>query len=177
MSRVGRQPVKVPSGVKTSIVDGMITVEGPRGKLMYQLGAGVEVKQDEGVLTFNASRTDKQTVSNYGSARAHVNNMMIGVTKGWKRSLEVNGVGYTAKEAGSVLNLKVGYSHDVNITLPKEVSCQVQKNMIELVSHDKQILGNLAARIRKVRPPEPYLGKGIKYAEEVIKRKAGKTAK
>jgi large subunit ribosomal protein L6 len=177
MSRVGKQPVKIPAGVKALVADGLVTVEGPRGKLQYQLGPGVQAECAEGVVHVKSAGGTKQISSNYGSARAHINNMVIGVTKGWKRSLEINGVGYTVALAGSKLTLKVGFSHEVEIILPKEISCQVQKSSIELVSHDKQAIGNIAATIRRVRPPEPYLGKGIKYTEEVIKRKAGKTTK
>ena len=177
MSRVGRQPVKIASGVKASVAGEVVTIEGPRGRLAYRLVPGVQVSVADGELTVTSQGVDKQGSADYGSARAHLNNMVNGVTKGWRRALEVNGVGYTAKVAGNVLSLKVGLSHEVNFEIPQEVSCQVQKNVIELVSHDKQLVGNLAAKIRRVRPPEPYLGKGIKYVEEVIKRKAGKTAK
>ena len=177
MSRVGRQPVNIPAGVHASVAEGVVKVEGPRGSLVYKLARGVGVVVDGGAITFAAGGSDKQSSADYGSARAHVNNMVKGVTEGWKRSLEVNGVGYTASLAGTELLLKVGFAHDVKMEIPKGVSCQVQKNIIDLVSHDKQLVGNIAAKIRKVRPPEPYLGKGIKYVEEVIKRKAGKTAK
>ena len=103
--------------------------------------------------------------------------MLEGVTKGWKRSLELNGVGYTASCAGDKLTLKVGFSHDVVMTLPAGITCKINKNVIELEANDRQLVGNFAAKVRRVRPPEPYLGKGVKYVEEVIKRKAGKTAK
>jgi len=177
MSRVGKQPIKIPAGVKVVVQDRGVVVEGPRGKLSCRLPEGVSIAVADGVVTVAAQAGGKQRAANFGTARAHINNMVIGVSKGWKRALEVNGVGYTAKTVGEVLNLKVGYSHEVNIPIPKDISCQVQKNVIELVSHDKQLVGDLAAKIRRVKPPEPYLGKGIKYLEEVIKRKAGKTAK
>ena len=177
MSRVGKQPIKLPSGVKANVAGGSVTVEGPRGKMSYELPGGVQVACADGSMHVTSQSEERQGSANFGSARAHLNNMVIGVSRGWKRALEVNGVGYTAKAAAEKLTLKVGYSHDVDIDIPMEVSCQVQKNVIELVSNNKQLVGNLAARIRRVRPPEPYLGKGIKYVEEVIKRKAGKTAK
>ncbi|NLF25553.1 MAG: 50S ribosomal protein L6 [Deltaproteobacteria bacterium] len=177
MSRVGKQPVNIPAGVKASVVEGIVKVEGPRGSLAYKLARGVSAVIEGDTITFAVRGGDKQSVADYGTARSHVDNMVKGVTEGWKRSLEVNGVGYTASMAGTKLLLKVGFAHDVDIEIPEGVSCQVQRNIIDLMSHDKQLVGNVAAKIRKVRPPEPYLGKGIKYVEEVIKRKAGKTAK
>ncbi len=187
MSRVGKQPVAIPSGVKAVVQDGKILVEGPKGKLSFAPGEGVKVEVKDGKILVSPLVTQKdktgkefipkQIKANYGTARATINNMVTGVTKAWKRSLELNGVGFVAKVQGQVLTLAVGFSHDVVINVPKEVKCTVNKNVIDLESADRQLVGTLASGIRKVQPPEPYLGKGIKYVEETIRRKAGKTGK
>jgi len=178
MSRVGRQPVAVPSGVKIGIANQLISVEGPKGRLEYGIAKGLSVAQENNSLVIKVDAgASRQTRADYGSIRAHIQNMVIGVTTGWKRSLELNGVGYTASIAGQKLELKVGFSHEVIIDLPKAVKGGVVKNVIELESHDKQLLGVVASGIRKIRPPEPYLGKGIKHTTEKIRRKAGKTGK
>lgn len=177
MSRIGKLPVEIPAGVKTTINDKVVSIEGPRGKMALTIGKGVEVVQEGNTLV--VSRTDEtvQGAANHGTTRANIHNLIVGLTSGWKRSLELNGVGYTASCAGDKLTLKVGFSHDVVMTLPEGIKCKVEKNVIVLESNDKQAVGNFAAKVRRVRPPEPYLGKGIKYVEETIKRKAGKTAK
>jgi large subunit ribosomal protein L6 len=174
MSRVGKQPIEIPSGVTVSQSSGVVTVEGPRGKLDYRPGSGVSVASEEGKVTVSVLSEDKQARSNFGTTRAIINNMVVGVTKGWKRALELSGVGYTAELQGSELALSVGYSHEVKITIPEGVTCKASKTAIELEGNDKQLVGVTAAKIRWVRPPEPYLGKGILYAGEQIRRKAGK---
>lgn len=187
MSRVGKQPVIIPQGVKASVQGNVVSIEGPKGKMSFTLGRGVKAAVEDGKvvvtpLIVEKDRSGKQVIptavkANYGTARALINSMVLGVTKGWKRALEMNGVGFTAKLQGQKLTLAVGLSHDVVIDLPKEVTCTVTKNVIELESADRELLGTLAARIRKVQPPEPYLGKGIKYVGEKIRRKAGKAGK
>lgn len=177
MSRIGKQPVTVPQGVKASVSGGVVFIEGPLGKLQYKPGNGVKVVSENGKVIVSRVSEDKQTKADFGTTRARINNMVSGVTKGWKRSLELSGVGYTAKIAGAKLTLAVGFSHDVEIEVPKIVKCVVNKNTIELESCDRELLGTLASKIRKVQPPEPYLGKGIKYTEETIRRKAGKAGK
>ena len=178
MSRIGKLPVTLPQGVKVSVVGSEVHVEGPKGKLKYKPATGVEVAVKEGkVLVTIPAGSDTQLDASYGSARAHINNMVQGVSKGWKRSLELNGVGFTAKVAGQELTLAVGFSHDVVLAIPAEVKAVVTKNIIDLESPNRDVVGQLAARIRMVQPPEPYLGKGIKYVEEKIRRKAGKTGK
>ncbi|MBN8547809.1 MAG: 50S ribosomal protein L6 [Deltaproteobacteria bacterium] len=177
MSRIGKQPVTVPAGVKASVSNGVVHVEGPKGKLDYTLGAGVQAAIQDGKVVVSIVGSDNQTRANFGTARARINNMVEGVTKGWKRSLELFGVGYNAKIQGQALTLAVGFSHEVKMDLPKEVKCNVVKNTIELESADRELVGTVAARIRKVQPPEPYLGKGIKFTEEKVRRKAGKTGK
>lgn len=182
MSRVGKQPVVLPNGVKASVQNGVVLVEGPKGKLSFAPSKEIGVTIKDGkiiVAPVVAHEGDipPQIKANYGTARATLNNMVQGVTTPFKRVLELNGVGFTAKLQGQKLTLAVGFSHDVIIDVPKEIKCTVVKNTIELESADKQLVGTLAANIRKVQPPEPYLGKGIKYMEEKIRRKAGKTGK
>jgi len=180
MSRIGKQPVTVPSGVQASISGRTVSIQGPKGKLSFEAGRGVSISQSGNVIQVALEKkdsSDKQEKANFGTARAQINNMVTGVTQGFKRSLEMNGVGFTAKLGGNVLTLSVGYSHDVKIMLPKEIKCVVNRNTIELECCDREMIGTLAAKIRKVCPPEPYLGKGIKYSEEKIRRKAGKTGK
>ena len=187
MSRVGKQPVTIPAGVKVSVQDGVVLIEGPKGKLSFTPAKEVGVTVQEGKLIVAPLVVQKdkkgedflspQVKANFGTARATINNMVSGVTKPWKRVLELNGVGFTAKVQGQVLTLAVGFSHDVLIDIPTVIKCVVVKNQIELESVDRQLVGTLASRIRKVQPPEPYLGKGIKYLEEKVRRKAGKTGK
>lgn len=177
MSRIGKQPVVVPSGVTASIESGAVLVKGPKGQLRYTPGNGVKVVFEGGKLLVSGDTSDKQAKADFGSARAHLNNMVKGVTEGWKRALELNGVGFNAKLQGQTLVLSVGYSHEVKMEMPKDVKCVINKNIVELESFDKNLVGVVAARIRKVCPPEPYLGKGIKYTHETIRRKAGKTGK
>jgi large subunit ribosomal protein L6 len=192
MSRIGKLPVAIPQGVKVSFSSGTVTVEGSKGKLSYKPADGITVKVENSLVHVeligfsvsekkgkenNAEVVSKQLNSNYGTTRALINNMILGVSKGWKKTLQLNGVGYTAKLQGNKLTLAVGYSHDVVFELPKEIKCAVTKESIDLESCDRVLLGEYAARIRKSQPPEPYLGKGIKYSDEVIRRKAGKTGK
>lgn len=177
MSRVGKQPVVLPNGIQAEIKDNVVSMKGPKGALSMKLGSGVKVVNESGKLVVSTVNNDKQAQANYGTTRALLNNMVKGLTTGWKRSLEMNGVGFTAKIAGQNLTLSVGFSHDVTVILPKEIKCTVNKNVIELESNDRCLVGTYASKIRKVQPPEPYLGKGIKYAEEKIRRKAGKTGK
>ena len=178
MSRVGKVPVVIPSGVKASIAEGKVNVEGPLGKLQFAPGKGVSATVENGQIIVNCVEAgNKQAQANYGTARAIINNMVVGVSKGWKRSLELNGVGFVAKVAGNKLTLTVGKSHDEVLEIPKIIKANVEKNRLDLESCDREVVGNFAAKVRKCQPPEPYLGKGIKYVEETIRRKAGKTGK
>ena len=177
MSRIGKQPVVLPQKVKAAVVGSVVSIEGPLGKMDYVPGAGVSVVCQDGKLVVSNLGQDKQARANYGTTRARLNNIVHGVAQGWKRSLEITGVGYTAKLQGPKLMLTVGFSHDVALDIPTAVKCVVNKNIIELQSCDKELLGTFASRIRRVQPPEPYLGKGIKYSEEKIRRKAGKAGK
>ncbi len=179
MSRIGKQPITVPKGVQATVAGSIISVQGQKGKLQYKLGRGVSAKVEGEVLTLSTTaKGDTQTSANWGTARAIIDNMMTGVTQGWSRSLELQGVGYNATVANNSLKLIVGYSHDVLMPIPAGITAKVEKNTtVILESADKQSLGNFASKIRKVRPPEPYLGKGIRIVGEKVRRKAGKAGK
>lgn len=177
MSRVGKLPIVIPSGVTVGNENGNIIVSGPKGKLSYSPGSGVKVLVDAGKVVVSKESSAKQAQSNFGTTRANIQNMVIGVTQGWKRTLEMSGVGFTAKVVGPNLVLSVGFSHDVELLIPKDVKCSIAKTTIDLESPDLLSLSTYARKIRDTQPPEPYLGKGIRFANEKIRRKAGKTGK
>jgi large subunit ribosomal protein L6 len=178
MSRIGKQPVNIPEGVQVSIKDNVIEVSGPKGKLTENLVPNVNVEiKDKEVLVSVKNETNKEERSRWGLQRSLINNMVVGVTEGFTKQLEVNGVGYKVVLQGKKIVLNVGYSHSVNYDLPEVVDAKIEKNVITLTSHNKQVVGQVAAEIRSVKKPEPYKGKGIKYMEEVIRRKEGKVAK
>jgi large subunit ribosomal protein L6 len=177
MSRIGKLPVALPQGVKGAVSGSMVSVEGPKGKLSYSVRPGVNVEFADGKFVVSMTGNDAQAKADYGTTRATLNNMVRGVSAGWKKTLELNGVGYTAKIQGKNLVLAVGFSHDVTMQIPDAIKCAVNKNIIDLESNDRELLGTFAAKVRDVQPPEPYLGKGIKYSDETIRRKAGKTGK
>lgn len=177
MSRIGKKPIAIPSGVKVALNGSTINVEGPKGKLSRSLheAVQVEVAADQIQVAPGAGTTNTAL---QGLTRTLIANMVDGVTKGFERVLEINGVGYRADLQGKVLNLALGYSHPINYPLPEGISAEVEKQTkITLRGIDKELLGATAAKIRSFRAPEPYKGKGIKYAEERIVRKAGKTGK
>jgi large subunit ribosomal protein L6 len=183
MSRIGRKPVEIPKGVTVSITKDTVSVKGPKGTLNVKRQgstAAVDVKQakDEGkdVLVFERKGNIGGERAAHGLMRALIANMVKGVTEGFTRELEINGVGYKAEIKGASVTLSLGFSHPINYTLPEGVTAKVDKNMLILSGIDKEKLGGAAAKIRSFRPPEPYKGKGIKYKEETILRKAGKTA-
>ena len=178
MSRIGKQTTEIPQGVTVEVKDGMIVVQGPKGTLSRPLHPLVTLVVADNVVTVDvANKEDKKERSLWGTYASHVRNMIIGVTEGFKKQLEVNGVGYKVAMQGTDIKLDVGYSHPVIFNVPAEISASTEKNVITLESADKEILGAVAAEIRAVRKPEPYKGKGIKYMEEQIRRKAGKAAK
>jgi large subunit ribosomal protein L6 len=177
MSRIGKLPVAIPAGVNGAIAGGVVSVEGPKGKLSYTIRPGIAVELVSGQFVVSMVGTDLQARADYGTARATINNMVKGVSTGWKKLLELNGVGFIAKLQGQKLVLSVGFSHDVIMDVPGAIKCTVQKNSIEMESADREVLGTFAAKVRDVQPPEPYLGKGIKYSDEKVRRKAGKTGK
>ncbi|PIZ95473.1 MAG: 50S ribosomal protein L6 [Candidatus Magasanikbacteria bacterium CG_4_10_14_0_2_um_filter_33_14] len=177
MSRIGKQIISIPEGVTVNMTDASIEVKGPKGTLVRQLNDKVEVKMEDNSLTFDVkNKEDKKERSLWGTFAAHLKNMIVGVTEGFKKELEVNGVGYKVAMQGKDIKLEVGFSHPVVFKMPDSVKASVEKNVITLESYDKEMLGSIAAEIRSIRKPEPYKGKGIKYMEEIIRRKAGKTA-
>ncbi len=174
MSRVAKYPVKVPNGVEIKLDGDQLTVKGGQGTLSLTIHPDVTVAHEEGQLTFQPSQSAKSWAM-AGTTRALVQNLVTGVSEGFTRSLEINGVGYRAQAKGQTLNLTLGFSHPVDYTLPEGVSAETPKNtIIVLKSADKQKLGQCAAEIRAFRPPEPYKGKGIRYGDEQVRRKEAK---
>ena len=176
MSRIGRKPLELPKGVTVSITSDAISAKGPKGSLSVKKHEAVEVTQDGGNLVFTRKGNLGDQRAAHGLIRALVANALTGVTKGFERQLEINGVGYKAEVKGAVILLSLGFSHPVEFKLPDGVAAKVDKNLLILSGIDRQALGAAAANIRSFRPPEPYKGKGIKYVEETVVRKAGKTA-
>ena len=176
MSRIGRMPIAVPAGVTVDIAENNhVTVKGPKGTLERTLPAEMEITSEEGVLHVSRPNDLKRMKSLHGLTRTLLNNMVVGVTDGYKKELEVNGVGYRASKSGKVLTLSLGYSHPVEMTDPEGIESKVEGNKITVTGIDKEKVGQYAAEIRDKRRPEPY--KGNKYADEVIRRKVGKTGK
>jgi large subunit ribosomal protein L6 len=178
MSRIGKKDINVPDKIKIEIKDDIVKISGPKGNLEEKIPSGITIKQENGNLKFERSREDKKTRSNHGLARQLVNNMVIGVKDGFVKELEIIGVGYRAQLKGKILNLQLGYSNPIEFELPEAVNCEMDGNTkIKLTSYNKQLLGQIAADIRKLRPPEVYKGKGIRYKGEYVRKKAGKTTK
>jgi len=176
MSRVGKEPVVIPGGIDVSL-DGteIVVKKGNAEKRLETHGrVKVEIKENEVVISRNGE--DKQSSAYWGTYRSLLNNVVIGLDKGFTRSLEINGVGYRAAVNGKTLELQLGFSHPIEYTIPEGLDVKVDKNIITISGDDKQAVGQAAAEIRAFRPPEPYKGKGVKYTDEVIIRKAGKTA-
>jgi large subunit ribosomal protein L6 len=179
MSRIGKKPVTVPSGVKTSVTDRVITIEGPLGKLTYQHRPEVQVTVNDAgdEITCSRDSEERQVRAYHGLTRSLVANMIEGVTKGYEKKLEIHGVGYLGAIAGDILQLRVGFANEVHKKIPKEldVKCPDQTHIV-IKGNDKQKVGQFAAEVRSVRKPEPYKGKGIRYEGEQVRRKAGKAA-
>ena len=176
MSRVGKKPISIPGKTKVTYTDRVVTVAGEKGTLSQSIHPAIDVKIEEGVMNVIMVAEDRNSRALQGLTRSLVDNMITGVSKGFERRLEINGIGYRAELSGKQIVLHVGYSNPVAFDLPDGISAAVEKNNnIILSGIDKQKVGLAAAAIRKIRPPEPYKGKGIKYAEEHIRRKAGKT--
>ena len=175
MSRVGLKEINIPDNVKVSLQDAKIIAEGPLGKLESSIHNTIEVKIDGNIIKVSPKNEDKETRSFWGLQRNLVNNIIIGVSDGFTKKLEMNGVGYRANLKGKTLELALGYSHPINYEIPEGINLTVDKqNNIEIKGADKQLVGQIAAEIRNFRGPEPYKGKGIKYADEYINRKEGK---
>ena len=178
MSRIGRMPIAIPAGVTVEVAENNhVTVKGPKGTLERTLAPEMEIKVEGAEITVTRPNDLKKMKSLHGLTRTLINNMVIGVTDGYTKDLEINGVGYRASKAGKVLTLNLGYSHPVEMTDPEGLESVVDGNKITVKGIDKEKVGQYAAEIRDKRRPEPYKGKGIKYADETIRRKVGKTGK
>ena len=179
MSRVGRMLVTLPAGVEVKIKGSLVHVKGPKGEMQHVFPPNVSFKLDDGVLSVARASDERQDRAMHGTARAILNNMVVGVSSGFEKVLEVNGVGYRAEVEGNDLVLYVGYSHPIRVSPPEGISfeAEARTRQIKVMGYNKQVVGQVAADIRKVRPPEPYKGKGIKYIDETIRRKAGKSGK
>lgn len=177
MSRIGKLPIAIPSAVTITVDPDTITVAGPKGTLSQFTMEGVTVTQEGGNLVVTRINDEPKNRAKHGLMRALLNNMVQGVTTGFSKQLEINGVGYRVAMAGAGLKLNLGFSHDVNFALPQGVTATVEQNKITVTGIDKQQVGQVAAEIRALKKPEPYKGKGIKYADERIIRKSGKSGK
>ncbi len=181
MSRIGKLPIQVPAGVTVTIKDSVVTVKGPKGELVQAVNPAIEVSFEAGVLTLTRPTESKEHRAMHGLYRSLINNMVLGVSEGYKKELELVGVGYRVSNAGQLLDLSLGFTHNIYLQLPAEIKVETKsernKNpLIILESADKQLLGQVCAKIRSFRMPEPYKGKGIKFVGEEIRRKSGKSA-
>jgi large subunit ribosomal protein L6 len=177
MSRVGKLPIAVPSGVTITVDDDFVTVTGPKGTLKQFMMPGIAMTLENGELTVTRESEAREHRAKHGLMRALINNMVVGVTTGFTKKLEINGVGYRANMEGKNIKLQLGYSHDILFPVPDGVTATVEQNVISVSGISKQQVGQVAAEIRKLRKPEPYKGKGIKYSDERIIRKSGKSGK
>ncbi len=177
MSRIGKLPIQIPSGVTITVDPELITVAGSKGTLTQAQLEGITVKVEDGVCTVSRINDEPKNRAKHGLMRTLINNMVVGVSQGYSKQLEVNGVGYRVSLAGNGLKLSLGFSHEVNFALPQGVQAAVEQNVITVSGYDKQMVGQVAADIRKLKKPEPYKGKGIKYVGERILRKSGKSGK
>lgn len=177
MSRIGKLPIQIPSGVTITVDSGLVKVQGPKGNLEQFITPNVTVKSEDGQLTVTRKDDSKPAKSEHGLMRALINNMVVGVTQGFEKKLEVNGVGFRVNGGGQNLEMSLGFSHPVKYQAPDGINLTVNKMEIVVSGINKQQVGQVAAEIRALKKPEPYKGKGIKYADETILRKAGKTGK
>ncbi len=177
MSRIGKQPVKIPSGVEVQLNGNILVFK--KGSVQKELDTkgNVDAKIEDGNIIFASKSDDRKDRAFWGTYRSLAQNVIVGLTQGFQKQLEINGVGYRAAVKGNVLELQLGFSHPVNYEFPKDLQVTVEKNIVTIKGVDKQVVGQVAAEVRAFRPPEPYKGKGVKYSDEVIIRKAGKTAK
>ena len=176
MSRVGRKTIEVPDKVKVAIADNHVSVEGPKGKLEMDMPSRTTVSQDENVLSVARDGDDREAKAMHGLGRSLLNNMVVGVSEGYVKKLEINGVGFKAAVSGNTVTMNLGYSHPIKYDLPNQVTVSVDKDTnVTIEGPDKQKVGLVAAELRGFYPVEPYKGKGVKYADEYIRRKEGKT--
>jgi len=176
MSRIGKQPVIIPDGVEVKLDGNVLHFKKGNAQKELDTKGFVDVKVEGNEIVFAPKSDNRQDRAFWGTFRSLANNVIIGITEGYKKELEINGVGYKAAVKGNVLELHLGFSHPINYEFPKEIKIGVEKNLISISGDDKQVVGQVAAEIRSFRPPEPYKGKGVKYVDEHIIRKAGKTA-
>jgi large subunit ribosomal protein L6 len=178
MSRIGRKSIPVPAGVDVTITGQTVKVKGPKGELSHTVSEPITVEKDGAELHVNRPNDERKAKELHGLSRTLVNNMIVGVTEGYKKVLEINGTGYRVTAKGKDLEFALGFSHPVNVVPPAGISFSVERpTQFTVTGIDKQLVGEVAANIRKIRPPEPYKGKGVKYQGEVIRRKAGKAGK
>ncbi len=179
MSRIGKKEIKIPDKVKVEIKSDIVKVTGPNGTLEESIPADITVREENGEIYVERANDEKDVRSKHGLIRQLIHNMVVGVSQGFTKELEILGVGYRCQMKGAnVLNLQLGYSNPVDFELPKEIKCEVDgTTKIKLTSHNKYLLGQVAANIREIRPPEVYKGKGVRYKDEYVRRKAGKTTK
>src|SRR4030095_14130528 len=176
MSRIGKQPIAIPPRVKVEVKGQHVSVEGPKGKLNWQLPRRTSLKVEKNVVLVSRQGDDSEAKALHGMSRALVNNMVRGVSEGFMKKLEIHGVGFKAAVQGKTVNLSLGYSHPVNYPIPDQIKVTVEENTkLTIEGPDKQVVGEVAAEIRNFYPPEPYKGKGVRYAGEHVKRKEGKT--
>jgi len=175
MSRIGKKPVTIPEKVKIEYKNRLITVTGEKGSLTWTVNPAVDLAVEDKSIQVTMEKETRSNMALQGMTRSIVDNMVTGVSKGFERSLEINGIGYRAEVKGKTIVFNLGYSHPIDFPLPEGVTANIEKSTVTLSGIDKQLIGQTAATIRKLRPPEPYKGKGIKYTEERIQRKAGKT--
>jgi large subunit ribosomal protein L6 len=181
MSRIGKKPVVIPKDVQVDVQGQTIRLKGPKGELSWDFSSSAQVALVQGAEGQEIQVTvrqpeEKEERALWGTTRATIASMLEGVTNGYTKSLEINGVGFRANLSGKKLVLTVGFSHDIDFTVPEGIAVKVEKNIITVTGIDKQLVGETASRIRRIKPPEPYLGKGIKYTDEVVRRKVGKAA-
>jgi large subunit ribosomal protein L6 len=178
MSRIGKKPIALPQGVKVDIKDGMVLVDGPKGSLSRPLLEGIQLDMEEGSLLVKRANDTKRVRSYHGLMRTLVANMVDGVSKGFEKKLEIVGIGYRSEIQGSNIVLYLGYSHPINFPLPTGISADVEKQtLVTIKGIDKELVGQVSAKIRDLRRPDPYKGKGVKYSGEILRKKAGKTGK
>jgi len=176
MSRIGKKPILIPEGVEVNIEDNKVTVKGPKGELQKEVRPEIKVEEKQGKIFISPQRETKKTEAFWGLFRALIFNMVKGVTEGYEKKLQIEGIGYKANLEGENLVLHVGFSHPVKIKQVQGINFLIEKNIITVSGINKELVGQVAAKIRKVRPPEPYKGKGIRYVDEKVRRKAGKKA-
>lgn len=177
MSKIGKKPIQIPKDVKVEIGSDEVKISGPKGSLVQKIPTGIGVHEKDGLLHVSLKKESVLLGKIYGTTRAILSNMVSGVTTGWTKQLEIVGTGYRAEVQGNTLVLTLGFSHPVKIVAPEGITFEVVKSAVTVSGRDKHLVGKIAAEIRSIKPPEPYKGKGIKYVDEVIRRKVGKAAK